>query len=183
MPALEADAAARGAWSRGQLQRILALLAPDIDAASVHFAAARDEFAATDNKVALGIAELTWGEWLRRAKRRAEARRHLERALEIFGLAGAVGFRRRAEEELAAAGGSVDRNRPADELLNPTELHVARLAAGGLTNRDIAGQLFISPRTVENHLGAVYRKLGVANRSALAARAMTDPVLRPVART
>lgn len=182
VPALEADAAARGAWSRGQLQRILALLAPDIDAASVHFAAARDEFAATDNKVALGIAELTWGEWLRRAKRRAEARRHLERALEIFGLAGAVGFRRRAEEELAAAGGSVDRNRPADELLNPTELHVARLAAGGLTNRDIAGQLFISPRTVENHLGAVYRKLGVANRSALAARAMTDPVLRPVAR-
>jgi DNA-binding CsgD family transcriptional regulator len=156
------------------------LLATDIDDASVHFAAARDEFAATDNKVALGIAELTWGEWLRRAKRRAEARRHLERALEVFGLAGALGLRRRAEEELAAAGGSVDRNRPADELLNPTELHVARLASAGLTNRDIAGQLFISPRTVENHLGAVYRKLGVANRAALASRAMTDPVLRPV---
>jgi DNA-binding CsgD family transcriptional regulator len=181
LPDLEADAAARGAWSRGQLQRILALLAPDIDDASIHFAAARDEFASTDNKVALGIAELTWGEWLRRAKRRAEARRHLERALEIFGLAGAVGLRRRAEEELAAAGGSVDRNRPADEVLNPTELHVARLAAAGLTNRDIANQLFISPRTVENHLGAVYRKLGVANRTALATRAMTDPVLRPVA--
>ena len=183
LPALEADAAARGAWSRGQLQRVLALLAPDIDTASVHFAAARDEFATTDNKVALGIAELTWGEWLRRAKRRAEARRHLERALEIFGLAGAVGFRRRAEEELAAAGGSVDRSRPADEVLNPTELHVARLASGGLTNRDIAGQLFMSPRTVENHLGAVYRKLGVANRAALTARAMTDPVLRAVAST
>ncbi len=181
VPALEADAAARGAWSRGQLQRVLALTAPDIDTASVHFAAARDEFATTDNKVALGIAELTWGEWLRRAKRRAEARRHLERALEIFGLAGAVGFRRRAEEELGAAGGSVDRSRPADEVLNPTELHVARLASGGLTNRDIAGQLFISPRTVENHLGAVYRKLGVANRSALTARALTDPVLRAVA--
>lgn len=180
LPALEADAAARGPWSRGQLRRILALLATDIDDASVHFAAARDEFAATDNKVALGIAELTWGEWLRRAKRRAEARRHLERALEVFGLAGALGLRRRAEEELAAAGGSVDRNRPADELLNPTELHVARLASAGLTNRDIAGQLFISPRTVENHLGAVYRKLGVANRAALASRAMTDPVLRPV---
>ena len=66
-------------------------------------------------------------------------------------------------------------------LAHVVELHVARLAATGLTNRDIAGQLFISPRTVENHLGAVYRKLGVANRAALATRAATDPVLRPVA--
>lgn len=179
LPALEADAAARGAWSRGQLERVRALLAPDIDAAVVHFEAAREAFAATDNKIALGIAELTWGEWLQRAKRRAEARRHLERAVEVFGLAGATGLRRRAEDELAVAGGSVDRNRPADELLSPTELHVARLAVTGLTNRDIAGQLFMSPRTVENHLGAVYRKIGVAGRTGLTARSLADPVLRP----
>lgn len=181
LPALEADAAARGAWSRGQLERIRALLAPDIDAAAEHFEAARAAFASTDNKIALGIAELTWGEWLHRAKRRAEARRHLERAVEVFGLAGATGLRRRAEDELAVAGGSVDRTRPADELLNPTELHVARLAVTGLTNRDIAGQLFMSPRTVENHLGAVYRKIGVAGRTGLSARALADPALRPVA--
>ncbi len=181
LPVLEAAAVARGGWSRGQHERVLALLAPDIDTAVGHFEAARDEFAETDNKIALGIAELTWGEWLRRAKRRAEARRHLDRAVEVFGLAGATGLRRRAEDELAAAGGSVDRSRPADELLNPTELHVARLAVTGLTNRDIAGQLFISPRTVENHLGAVYRKIGVSGRTGLTARAMADPVLRPVA--
>ncbi|HWJ61232.1 MAG TPA: AAA family ATPase [Acidimicrobiales bacterium] len=180
LPALEADAAARGGWSLGQLERVRALLAPDIDTAVAHFEAARDAFAATDNKIALGIAELTWGEWLRRAKRRAEARRHLDRAVEVFGLVGASGLRRRAEDELAVAGGSVDRNRPADELLNPTELHVARLAVTGLTNRDIAGQLFMSPRTVENHLGAVYRKIGVSGRTALTARALADPVLRPV---
>ncbi|MCU1370128.1 MAG: hypothetical protein JWO77_1322, partial [Ilumatobacteraceae bacterium] len=179
LPALEADAA-RSAWGRGQHQRILALLAPDIDTASAHFETARDAFAGTDNLVALGTAELTWGEWLRRAKRRAEARRHLDHAVEVFGRAGATGLRRRAEDELAAAGGSVDRSRPTDELLNPTELHVARLAASGLTNRAIAGQLFISPRTVENHLGAVYRKIGVSGRPALAARAQDDPVLRSV---
>lgn len=170
--------AGRSAWSRAQHERIAALLAPDIDTAGTHFGAARDALAATDNRIALGVVELTWGEWLRRAKRRAEARRHLDRAVEVFGLAGATGLRRRAEDELAAAGGSVDRSRPADELLNPTELHVARLAATGLTNRDIAGQLFISPRTVENHLGAAYRKLGVAGRQGLTARAMADPVLR-----
>lgn len=177
LPALAA-AAARSEWSRGQHERILALLAPDIDAAARHFEAARDAFAGTRNKIALGTAELTWGEWLRRAKRRAEARRHLERAVEVFGLVGATGLRQRAEAELAAAGGSVDRTRPVDELLSPAELHVARLAAAGLTNRDIAGQLFVSPRTVENRLGAVYRKIGVSGRPALVARAASDPVLR-----
>jgi DNA-binding CsgD family transcriptional regulator len=181
LPALQADADARGGWSLGQLERVQALLAPDIDAAVEHFEAARDAFAATENRIALGIAELTWGEWLQRAKRRAEARRHLERAVEVFGIVGATGLRRRAEDELAVAGGSVDRNRPADELLNPTELHVARLAVTGLTNRDIAGQLFMSPRTVENHLGAVYRKIGVSGRTGLTARSLADPVLRPVA--
>ncbi|HWJ97491.1 MAG TPA: helix-turn-helix transcriptional regulator [Acidimicrobiales bacterium] len=118
------------------------------------------------------------GAWLPRAKRRAEARRHLERAVEVFGFAGATGLRRRAEDELA--GGSLDRNRPADELLNPTEVHVARLAVTGLTNRDIAGQLSMSPRTVENHVGAVYRKIGVAGRTGLTAGSLSDPVLRAV---
>jgi DNA-binding CsgD family transcriptional regulator len=115
-------------------------------------------------------------------KRRAEARRHLERAAELFGLVGAAGLRRRAEDELAAAGGAGDRSRPTVELLAPLELQVARLAVGGATNRDIANQLFISPRTVENHLGAVYRKLGVSGRPALLAKAASDPALRPLVR-
>ncbi len=77
-----------------------------------------------------------------------------------------------------AAGGTVDRTRPTDELLGALELQVARLAAAGETNRSIAGALFLSPRTVENHLGAVYRKLGVNGRPGLLARAATDPALQ-----
>jgi hypothetical protein len=182
LPALAADAAQRGAWSEGQHERILALLAPDIDTASVHFAAASEAFARTDNKIAQGIAALTWGEWLRRAKRRAEARRQLQRAVEVFGIVGATGMRQRAEEELVAAGGTTDRTRPVAELLGDIELQVARLAAAGETNRSIATALFLSPRTIENHLGAVYRKLGVAGRPGLVARAAADPELRGPAR-
>lgn len=177
LAALAADAS-RSSWSRGQHERALALLADDIDEAVVHFAAARDAMVESENLIAQGLVELEWGEWLRRAKRRAEARRHLERAMELFALVGSAGFRRRAEAELVAAGGASDRSRPTDELLSPTELHVARLAAAGETNRQIANVLFVSPRTVENHLGAVYRKLGVTGRPGLAARAATDAVLQ-----
>ncbi|MCB0960418.1 MAG: hypothetical protein KDB04_13000 [Acidimicrobiales bacterium] len=175
---LAADAAARGGWSEAQHQRILALLAEDIDVAAEHFERARDALADGANRIAQGIVELTWGEALRRAKRRADARRHLEAAIERFELVGASGLRRRAEAELAAAGGAVDRDRPTDELLTPLELQVARLAVAGHTNRTIAAELFLSPRTVENHLGAVYRKLGVSGRPGLSARAADDAVLR-----
>ncbi|MEZ5140636.1 MAG: helix-turn-helix transcriptional regulator [Acidimicrobiales bacterium] len=174
---LAADAAARGGWSEAQHQRILALLAEDIDVAAEHFERARDAGRRCQPHRP-GIVELTWGEALRRAKRRADARRHLEAAIERFELVGASGLRRRAEAELAAAGGAVDRDRPTDELLTPLELQVARLAVAGHTNRTIAAELFLSPRTVENHLGAVYRKLGVSGRPGLSARAADDAVLR-----
>lgn len=178
LPALERDAALRGGWSTAQHERILALLAADIDEANGHFERARDALADGSNRIAQGVVELTWGEWLRRAKRRAEARRHLAAAVEHVELVGATGLRRRAEAELAAAGGTVARDRPADEVLAPVELQVARLAVAGHTNRTIAAELFLSPRTVENHLGAVYRKLAVGGRPGLAARAAVDPVLR-----
>jgi DNA-binding CsgD family transcriptional regulator len=154
-------------------------VADDIDDALRHFEDATAALAKTDNKIAKGMAELNWGERLRKAKRRAEARRHLERAAELFSLVGATGLRRRAEAELTAAGGTGDRSRPTEEVLTPLELQVARLAVAGSTNRDIANQLFLSPRTVENHLGAVYRKLGVAGRPALLAKAAEDRALRP----
>ncbi len=174
--------AATGPWAVGQLERIRGLLVDDIDEANAHFEAARAALACTENRIAQGVVELLWGERLRRAKRRAEARRQLERAVDLFTRAGAVALRRRAEEELVAAGGVGDRSRPTNELLGPMELQVARLAVGGATNRDIANQLFVSPRTVENHLTAVYRKLGVSGRPALLNRAGTDEALQPVAR-
>ncbi|MBA3281530.1 MAG: helix-turn-helix transcriptional regulator, partial [Acidimicrobiia bacterium] len=175
VPVLADYAAAMGPWAVGMHQRVLALVADDIDEANAHFRAAQAALSETDNRIAQGIVELSWGERLRRAKRRAEARRRLERAVELFGRVGATGFRRRAEAELAAAGGGGDRSRPTIELLGATELQMARLAVGGATNRDIASQLFVSPRTVENHLGAVYRKLGVAGRPGLLSRAAEDP--------
>jgi DNA-binding CsgD family transcriptional regulator len=179
LPTLE-EVAVFGPWAVGQYRRICALVSDDIDEAIGHFEAAREALNQTDNRIAQGIVELNWGERLRRAKRRAEARKHLERAAELFGIVGAVGFRRRAEDELGAAGGAGDRSRPTAELLASLELQVARLAVGGSTNRDIANQLFISPRTVENHLGAVYRKLGVSGRPALLAKAASDAALRPM---
>jgi len=179
LPVLATSAATQGPWAVGMHERILALVATDIDDANLHFEAARAAFAQTDNRIAQGLVELTWGERLRRVKRRAEARRRLERAVELFGRVGAVGLRRRAEEELAAAGGVPDRSRPTADLLSPVELQVARLAVGGATNRDIANQLFVSPRTIENHLGAVYRKLGVSGRPTLLSRAADDATLRP----
>lgn len=169
--------AAYGGWGVGMAQRVRALLATDVDEADACFAASREALASGSNRVALGTTELLWGQRLRRSKRKAEARRHLTEAIDLFRGVGADGLRKRAEEELAAAGGTLDRSRPTTDLLSALELQVARLAVGGATNRDIAGQLFISPRTVENHLGAVYRKLGVGGRSGLVARAATDDAL------
>ena len=65
------------------------------------------------------------------------------------------------------------------QLLTPHELQVARLVVSGASNRDLAAKLFISPRTVEAHLTAIFRKLGVRNRRELSARAIDDPVFQP----
>ena len=81
--------------------------------------------------------------------------------------------------ELRAAGGVVGDAAGSHQLLTPHELQVARLVVGGASNRDLAAKLFISPRTVEAHLTAIFRKLGVRNRRELAARALEDPVLQP----
>ncbi|MGW4247487.1 response regulator transcription factor, partial [Nocardia sp. NPDC004722] len=116
-------------------------------------------------------AQLLYGEWLRRARRRADARVELTAARETFHRLGATPWQRRADGELALAG---ERRREAsgpsgDELLTPQELRIARLAADGLTNREIAAQLFISPRTVGHHLSQIFPKLGLGSREDLAA--------------
>ncbi|MCU1496614.1 MAG: transcriptional regulator, LuxR family [Acidimicrobiales bacterium] len=178
LPLLGERARSGAPWSVAMFEKVRGLVAEDVDEAASHFDAAAQALATSDNRVAQGVIELLWGERLRRSKRRAEARRHLERAVELFGRVGAAGSRRQAEAELAAAGGASDRSRPTAELLGPMELQVARLAAAGGTNRDIANQIFVSPRTVENHLGAVYRKLGIAGRPGLVARAASDESLR-----
>ncbi|WP_101789034.1 helix-turn-helix transcriptional regulator [Nonomuraea indica] len=112
---------------------------------------------------------LVYGEWLRRQQRRSEARIHLEAAREAFDRLGAAPWSARAAGELRAAGVSVPGHRAGDLLsaLTPQELQVVRLAVTGASNREIAAQLFLSPRTVASHLYKAFPKLGVTSRAEL----------------
>jgi DNA-binding CsgD family transcriptional regulator len=113
---------------------------------------------------------LAYGERLRRAGRRVDARAQLRRALEIFERLGAAVWAERARQELTATGETV-RSRPGAtnvERLTPQEYQVARAVARGATNRQAASALFLSAKTIEFHLGNVYRKLGVRSRTELA---------------
>jgi DNA-binding NarL/FixJ family response regulator len=115
--------------------------------------------------------ELILGERLRRARRRADARGPLERALEVFERLGAEPWAARTRTELTATGGAYRREHevsPAEEL-TPHELQVALLVADGLTNREVAAALFLSAKTIEHHLSIIYRKLGLRSRAQLAA--------------
>jgi DNA-binding CsgD family transcriptional regulator len=116
----------------------------------------------------LGRTHLCFGERLRRARRRVEARRELHRAFDIFDRLGATPWAERARLELLATGQTARRNRgPALQELTPQEFQVAQLLASGGTTREVAAQLYLSPKTVEFHLRNAYDKLGVRSRSAL----------------
>ncbi|MGI8721551.1 MAG: AAA family ATPase [Geodermatophilaceae bacterium] len=118
---------------------------------------------------------LCHGERLRRDRQRVAARVRLRRSLDVFVALEAKPWAERAEAELRACGGSSDgaTGGSVSAVLTPQELQIAVLVAGGLRNREIAGSLFLSLRTVEFHLGRVFRKLDISSRTQLAAR-MTD---------
>jgi DNA-binding CsgD family transcriptional regulator len=116
--------------------------------------------------------QLLWGEWLRRRRRRTEAGAQLEAATEGFEKLGADRWARRARAELAALGDRPLARPHAADLatrLTPQELQVVRLAAAGLTNKEIAARMYLSPRTIGHHLSNVFPKLGVSRRTELAA--------------
>ncbi|HET7666890.1 MAG TPA: AAA family ATPase [Mycobacterium sp.] len=151
------------------VHRCHALLGPD-DEAEAHYQAAIGLYDRINRPMARARTELLYGEWLRRVRRRAESREPLRAALRVFERIGARSWAERARAELRATGESVAAAvEPGAVQLTPQELHVVRLAATGLSNRDIGAQLFISPRTVGYHLYKAFPKLGVAGRRELAA--------------
>ena len=152
----------------GLLARSRALLGSETDTEAL-YREAISYLQQARGRVHLARAELLYGEWLRREKRQRDAREHLQAAYGMFREIGADGFAERARLELAATGGTA--RPPASSRgggLTPQELQVAVLAAAGFTNLEIASRLFISPKTVDYHLGKVYRKVGVASRRQLA---------------
>jgi DNA-binding CsgD family transcriptional regulator len=123
----------------------------------------------TRMRVELARACLLYGEWLRRERRRIDARTQLRIAHEMFDAMGMEAFAERARRELRATG-EVARKRTADvsaEQLTVQEAQVARLARDGLTNPQIGARLFISAKTVQYHLSKVFTKLGISSRSQL----------------
>jgi DNA-binding NarL/FixJ family response regulator len=114
-------------------------------------------------------AHLLYGEWLRRGRRKRDARAQLHQAHELFLAFGAEAFAERARVELKATGERArKRTEQTRDQLTPQEAQIARLAAEGATNQAIAAQLFISPSTVDYHLRKAFRKLGVKRRTQLA---------------
>jgi DNA-binding CsgD family transcriptional regulator len=147
------------------------------DDADALFTAATAILGETDHPLEWARTRLTHGEWLRRQRRMVLARTELGAAAAAFGRAGATAWTSRATAELRAAGGAVNHERwptstGTTELpsLTPQELQIARLASRGLSNKEIADQLFLSPRTVAAHLYRAYPKLGIRNRAELATR-------------
>jgi DNA-binding CsgD family transcriptional regulator len=154
-------------WALGMLARSSAMLELD-DTAERLYRESVERLERTHIKPQLARARLLYGEWLRRANRRVDAREQLRRAFEEFEQMGAEAFAQRARRELAATGEKV-RKRTVETtiFLTPQEAQIARMAAEGESNPEIGSRLFISPRTVEYHLSKVFVKLDVKSRREL----------------
>jgi DNA-binding CsgD family transcriptional regulator len=138
------------------------------EAAEPLFHESIDRLGRTPLRPELARARLVYGEWLRCEGRRGESREQLGVAEEMFSEMGMEAFADRSGAELVAAGAKPRMRRlEVREELTPREDQIARLARDGLTNADIGGQLFLSPRTVEYHLHKVFGKLGIDARSGL----------------
>jgi DNA-binding CsgD family transcriptional regulator len=149
-------------------------LLSDGETAECLYAEAIQRLGGTRRRPALARAHLLYGEWLRREKRRADARVHLRTAYEGLTAMGMEAFAERARGELEATGETVHkRTVEARYELTAQEGQIARLAGDGLTNPEIGAQLFLSARTVEWHLRRVFSKLGISSRRELG-RALAD---------
>ena len=154
-------------WALGVAARSSALLGEGEVAESL-YREAIERLSGTLVRVELARAHLVYGEWLRRERRRLEAREQLRAAHDLFDRTGLEAFAERAARELLATGERArQRTAQTREDLTAQEAQIARLAREGLSNPEIGGRLFISPRTVEYHLHKVFSKLDISSRNEL----------------
>jgi DNA-binding CsgD family transcriptional regulator len=179
------------AWARAVVLHCQALLATDEQEVERSFREALDLHAEAVRPFEHARTELAFGEFLRRARRRVDAREYLGSALHSFEALGAEIWAERARVELRASGQTARKREPSTRNeLTAQELQVARFVSEGLSNREVAAQLFLSPRTVAFHLRNIFRKLAISSRTELArlnleaagetAVQVRDPAMRPV---
>jgi DNA-binding CsgD family transcriptional regulator len=155
-------------WTRGVLARARGMAAPD-NGYVRHFQEALEWQSRMTARFDQARTLLAFGERLRRSGQRLLARDRLREALHEFERLGAISFASRTRAELRAAGEPAsDSSESALGGLTPQELQIALAVAGGLTNREVAASLFLSPKTIEFHLGNVYAKLALRSRTELA---------------
>jgi DNA-binding CsgD family transcriptional regulator len=168
--AAQADRTQR-TWALAATERCRGMLAGPDDFAG-HFERALAHHAGDGQPFERARTHLAFAERLRRGRQRADARPQLTAALEIFDRLGATQWAARARAEMTATGGPTGPRAQASAAeghdLTPSELKIALLVAQGMTNREVAASLFLSPKTVEHHLSHIYRKLDVRSRTQLA---------------
>jgi DNA-binding CsgD family transcriptional regulator len=161
-------------WALGIEARSQALLSRGADAEEA-FRDAIEHLSRTRIRAELARTHLLYGEWLRRANRRVDARGQLNVAHEMFDTMGMKSFAERTRRELIATGGTVHKRNVETRMnLTAQEVQIARLARDGLSNPEIGAQLFLSARTVEWHLSKVFTKLDISSRRQLRAALPED---------
>jgi DNA-binding CsgD family transcriptional regulator len=167
LPGFEAWATHAGGSAKSRLASCRALVASG-DEATEHFEDAVRQADVT-RRFDLARIRLLYGEHLRRERRRVDARKHLRGAIEAFEGFDAVVWAERARTELRASGETARKRDPSTvSQLTPQELQIARMVSEGLTNKEVAARLFLSPRTVDAHMRNVFSKLAITSRTQLA---------------
>jgi DNA-binding CsgD family transcriptional regulator len=170
----EMTSASRTDWGLGIQARSQALLSEG-DEAERLYREAIERLGRTRLRVELARAHLLYGEWLRRQRRRGEARGPLRTAQDMLREMGMEAFAARARRELGATGETARKRTVATRIeLTAQEAQIARLARDGLSNPEIGTRLFLSPRTVQYHLGKVFAKLDITSRGQLQRNLLSD---------
>jgi DNA-binding CsgD family transcriptional regulator len=162
-------------WALALAARCRALLCEDAVDVEREFTDALRLHAESDRPFDRARTELLYGEHLRRSRRRVDSREHFRAALSTFEQIGAEPWAARARSELRASGETARKRDPTTiDLLTPQELQIARLVADGLSNKEVAAQLFLSPRTIHHHLRHIFVKLDITSRTHLSRFALED---------